>query len=106
MKPTIFRDISNEDGWIGFLQHLADEEMWDANQIINVVEKSRHWEKAFDEFIRATTTIEQRCQPDFETLTALVNGWRTPAEVAEEEAEWAAEEAALESKEARDGRTP
>tara|TARA_B100001245_G_C22532176_1_gene267485 strand:+ start:172 stop:483 length:312 start_codon:yes stop_codon:yes gene_type:complete len=103
MKPTIFRDISNEDGWIGFLEYLADYEYWDAKQIINVVRKPWHWEKTFDEFVRATNAPDQ---PDFETLSAVVNGWPTPAE---EEAFWAAEEAALEAalkKEASDGRTP
>lgn len=113
MKPTIFRDISNEDGWIGFLEYLVDYEYWDATQIINVVEKSWHWEEAFDEFVRATNAVDHRAgrpaEPDFETLSALVNGWPTPAQEAEEKAFWAAEEAALEAalkKEASDGRTP
>ena len=81
---TIFRDISQEDGWVHFLTHLADEENWTAREVISVVEKSWKWEKEFDEFIAASMDPEQ---PDFRTLEAMLNGWHTPAELAAMEAE-------------------
>ena len=80
----MFRDISNESGWVYFLGYLADEEHWSAREVISVVEKSWKWEKEFDEFIAATMAPDQ---PDFRTLEAMLNGWKTPAELAEMEAE-------------------
>jgi hypothetical protein len=80
----MFRDISNESGWVHFLAHLADEENWSAREVISVVEKSWKWEKEFDEFIAAAGATDP---PDFRTLEAMLNGWHTPAELAEMEAE-------------------
>ena len=81
MKP-MFRDITNDSGWVPFLRHLATEELWSSDEIINVVEKSWKWEKEVDEFVRASMAPEQ---PDFRTLEAMLNGWHTPAELEEME---------------------
>ena len=48
--------IQDQRYWNAFLRYLVDEEMFDAHQLLSVVEKPWKWEEEYEQFVRENWT--------------------------------------------------